>query len=64
MDTLRTFRKGDGSEGKYYSLAALAAEGHPGISRMPVSLRIVLESVLRNCDGVRVREQDVHNLAS
>ena len=31
---------------------------------MPVSLRIVLESVLRNCDGVRVREQDVQNLAS
>lgn len=64
MDTIRSFKKGDGKEGKLYSLEALAEQGYPGIRRMPVSLRIVLESVLRNCDGVRVHEQDVHNLAS
>ena len=64
MDTIRSFKKGDGKEGKLYSLEALAEQGYPGIRRMPVSLRIVLESVLRNCDGVRVHEQDVRNLAS
>jgi aconitate hydratase len=34
-----------------------------GVSRLPVSLRIVLESLLRNCDGERVREDDVRHLA-
>ncbi len=64
MNTLRTFTTGSGREGRYYSLPALAAEGYPGINRMPVSLRIVLESLLRNCDGLKVTEQDVTNLAA
>ncbi len=33
------------------------------ISRLPVSIRIVLESVLRNCDGKKVRRKDVEALA-
>ena len=36
----------------------------PGLDRLPVSIRIVLESVLRNCDGKKVTRQDVENLAN
>lgn len=64
MDTIRTFRTGTGSTGKYYSLPALEELGFAGIHRMPVSLRIVLESLMRNCDGLKVTEKDVENLAS
>lgn len=64
MDTIRTFTTGDGSQGKFYSLPALAEQGFSGIARMPVSLRIVLESLMRNCDGLKVTGQDVKNLAS
>ncbi len=62
--TVRTFRTGDGSEGRYYSLPALEEMGLGAISRLPVSIRIVLESVLRNCDGEKVTEADVRNLAA
>ncbi len=47
----------------YYSLPALEAKVGPSISKLPVSIRIMLESLLRNCDGVRVREEDVLRLA-
>jgi aconitate hydratase A / 2-methylisocitrate dehydratase len=52
--------------GKSVRLASVPAaqEKFPNIKRMPVSLRIVLESLLRNLDGKRVREEDVKNLAS
>lgn len=63
-DTIRTFTTGSGKEGKFCSLPALAKRGYENIARMPVSLRIVLESILRNCDGLKVREQDVRNLAA
>lgn len=63
-DTLRTLKIADGTTAHYYSLPTLAEQGFPGIRRMPVSLRVVLESVLRNCDGLRVTEQDVRNLAA
>ena len=64
MNTIRTFTTGKGTEGKYYSLPALAGKGYSGIGRMPISLRIVLESLMRNCDGLKVTEQDVKNLAA
>ena len=64
MDTLRTFTTGKGTEGKFHSLSALAEQGYAGINRMPVSLRVVLESLMRNCDGLKVTEQDVKNLAA
>lgn len=48
--------------GHFHSLPLLA-ERFPGVARMPVSLRVVLESVLRNCDGERVTEADVEALA-
>src|SRR6476661_3925940 len=53
-----------GRKGKYYALPALEAAGLGKISRMPHSLRIVLESVLRNCDGKRVMEEQVRELAA
>jgi aconitate hydratase len=54
----RPFRSGE-----IYSLPALAEKGFAKLSRLPVSIRVVLESVLRNCDGKRVREEDVRTLA-
>ena len=63
MDTLRTFTTGSGTEGKFHSLPALA-EKFPNIAKLPVSIRIVLESVLRNVDGRKVTEEDVANLAN
>ena len=62
--TRRTFRTGGGAEGVFYSLPQLEAEGLGSISRLPVSIRIVLESVLRNFDGgKRVSEANVRALA-
>src|SRR5215470_550853 len=49
---------------RFYSLPALEHAGFGRISRLPVALRIVLESLARNCDGVRVTEQQVRALAS
>ena len=64
MDTLRTFPTGTGTEGRFYSLPALSELGFPGLSRLPVSIRVVLESVLRHVDGQKVTEADVRNLAN
>ena len=64
LDVLRSFTTGSGAEGQFYSLPALAESGiAPNLSRLPVSIRIVLESVLRNMDGRKVSEDDVKNLA-
>ena len=64
FDSLRPFSLSSGKTGKYYSLAALEAAGLGKVSRMPVCLRVVLESLLRNCDGKRVSEQNVRELAA
>jgi aconitate hydratase len=61
--TLKTFDAGKGREGLFFSLPALEEQGIREISRLPVSIRIVLESVLRNCDGKKVRRKDVEALA-
>ncbi|HYZ72441.1 MAG TPA: aconitate hydratase AcnA [Chthoniobacterales bacterium] len=61
--TVRTFRYHQGKTSKFYSLPALEEAGLAQISRLPVSIRIVLESVLRNCDGKKIAEKDVLNLA-
>src|ERR1700726_833667 len=63
-NTVRSFNAGQGKEGFYYSLPALEEAGIGKISRLPVSIRIVLESVLRNCDGKKVNEKDVVALAN
>jgi len=62
--TLRKFDAGKGREGFLYSLPALEEQRIGNISRLPVSIRIVLESVLRNCDGKKVRRKDVETLAN
>ncbi|MGI9055528.1 MAG: aconitate hydratase, partial [Pyrinomonadaceae bacterium] len=64
FNTRQTFKTGEGTDGTFYSLPQLEAEGIGEISRLPVSIRIVLESVLRNFDEKKVSEQDVKNLAS
>src|SRR6187551_2682240 len=61
--TLKKFDAGKGREGFLHSLPALEEQGIGKISRLPVSIRIVLESVLRNCDGKKVRRKDVEALA-
>ena len=50
FNSLQSFDLGNGKQGKFYSLPALEAAGVGLISRLPVSVRIVLESVLRNYD--------------
>src|SRR5205814_2296881 len=62
--TLTKFDAGNGREGLFHSLPALEKQGVGKISRLPVSIRIVLESVLRNCDGKKVRRKDVETLAN
>jgi aconitate hydratase len=62
--TRESFPAGSGVHGSYYSLPRLEQQGIGPISRLPVSLRIVLESLLRNVDGRRVRERDVTELAN
>nr|MBA3777243.1 aconitate hydratase [Betaproteobacteria bacterium] len=64
FQTLQTFPLADGGTGQFYSLPALEAAGIGRISRLPVSIRIVLESVLRNCDGKKVAEEHVRELAN
>src|SRR3954464_2173430 len=61
--TLKSFKAGSGRSSKLYSLPALAEE-FPKIKRLPVSMRIVLESVLRNCDGQKVTAEHVRQLAN
>ncbi len=63
FDSLQTFSTPSGKSGQFYSLPALQNHGFD-ISRLPVSIRVVLESVLRNYDDLKISEQDVRNLAS
>src|SRR5919204_229702 len=64
FNTLQKFDSGKGREGFFHSLPELEKQGVGKISRLPISIRIVLESVLRNCDGKRVRRRDVETLAN
>jgi aconitate hydratase len=63
-NSLREFKTAAGKTGKFYSLPALEQAGVAKISRLPVSIRIVLEAVLRNCDGKKVTEAHVKQLAN
>ena len=61
FNTLQKF-SANGAEHSYYSLPALEQAGYK-VSRLPVSIRLVLESLLRNCDGKRVAEPAIRDLA-
>ena len=63
LGTLESFDTGNGEVGRFYSLPALEKALNVPISRLPVSIRVVLESVLRNCDGKKVTEDSVRQLA-
>ncbi|MBA2341444.1 MAG: aconitate hydratase, partial [Pyrinomonadaceae bacterium] len=64
FNSRQEFDAGQGRTGKFYSLPQLEQEGLGNISRLPVSIRIVLESVLRNVDGKKVTEDSVRQLAA
>ena len=63
-NTLQTFKTKSGRSGQFYSLPALESAGVAKVSRLPVSIRIVLEAVLRNCDGKKVTEEHIKQLAN
>ncbi|HSC63751.1 MAG TPA: aconitate hydratase [Caldimonas sp.] len=60
--TLQTFKTRSGKTGSFYSLPELQ-KTYPNVARLPVSIRIVLESVLRNCDGKKVTPEHVVEVA-
>src|SRR5512137_1800688 len=64
FETRQQFDLGTGQQGTFYSLPQLEKAGVGPVSSLPVSIRLVLESVLRNCDGRRVSETAVRALAS
>src|SRR5512133_3473162 len=63
LGATRTFEIAAGRNGRLVALPALEADGFGPVSRLPVSLRIVLESLARNVDGERVTQEDVRALA-
>jgi aconitate hydratase len=63
-NSLQEFKFGAGKSGQYYSLPALEKAGIAKVSRLPVSLRVVLESALRNFDGRKITEAHLKNLAN
>ena len=63
FNSLQQFDYGKGQSGKFYSLAALEQAGLGKVSRLPISLRIVLESALRNYDGRKITEEHLRTLA-
>jgi aconitate hydratase len=64
FETLQSFPAGEGATGQLYSLPQLERAGIGPVSRLPVSIRVVLESVLRNYDGRKITENDVRTLAN
>ena len=63
QDQCRRTLKVKGKEYDYFSLSALA-EQYPGLSKLPYSLKVLLENLLRNLDGSSVTEDDIKRLAN
>ncbi|MEJ5991076.1 aconitate hydratase [Ramlibacter sp. PS3R-8] len=61
--TLQSFKAGLGRTGQFYSLPELAKR-YPNVKRLPLSMRVVLESVLRNCDGRKITAEHVEQVAN
>lgn len=65
FSSYQTFETGSGAEGHFYSLPALEKAGIGKISRLPISIRVVLESILRNFDGgKKVSEESIRRLSA
>jgi aconitate hydratase len=64
LNTLKDFPISAGKQGKFYSLPALEKSLGVNISRLPISIRVVLESVLRNCDDKKVTEEHIKQVAN
>jgi aconitate hydratase len=64
FNSLQKFSTGGTHTGEFYSLPQLERKGVGPVSRLPFSIRILLESVLRNYDGKRIGEEDVVRLAN
>src|SRR5258708_22727504 len=64
FNTLQEFRMASGKTGKFYSLPALEKALGAKVSRLPLSIRIVLQSVLRHCDGKKATEEHIRRLAN
>ncbi len=64
FNTFQSFDIAPGKSGQFYSLPELEKQNVGPISKLPVSIRIVLESVLRNFDGKRITEEHVRKLAN
>lgn len=64
LNTLKEFSPAENTVANFYSLPELGAQLGIDMQRLPVSIRIVLESVLRNCDGEKVTEAHVRQLAN
>jgi aconitate hydratase len=61
---LQPFPVSSSKEGCFYSLPRLEEAGVAEVSRLPVCIRIILESLLRNYDGQKIQESDIKTLAS
>src|SRR5438046_10401272 len=64
FNSIQTFQPAPGQSAQYYSLPQLEKAGVGPISKLPVSIRVVLESVLRNCEGKKITEDDIRSLAN
>src|SRR5215475_9137853 len=64
FNTLKSFSPNPGQTGQFYSLPQLEKEGVGPVSKLPISIRVVLESVLRNFDGQKITEDDVRAVAN
>ncbi|WHA44008.1 aconitate hydratase AcnA [Agrobacterium larrymoorei] len=63
FDILASFTLPDGGKGSFHRLADLQKYGFSNISRLPVSIRVLLEAAIRKCDGQKVTEQHIEELA-
>jgi len=64
FDSLSKFITSEGKESYYMSLQALENKGICKLNDLPFTIRILLESALRNCDGFLISEEDVLRIAS
>ena len=58
------FEKSDGTMARFMDLHSLEERGLCKLDEIPFSIRILLESALRKCDGFLVNEEDVRRIAS